>query len=166
MNLHRLRPACFAVAVVLLAAPAAFAQPGRPNPFDDTGAGAAGLGVGAYACGCLCWLVLLVGFAVIPMVSMWMIFTKAGKPGWAAIVPFYNIFVLTEIVEKPILWFILFIIPCIYPVMWVLYNIELAKKFGKDTMYGIGLAFLAPIFYPMLAFSDAQYLGTGVMPQS
>ncbi len=60
----------------------------------------------------------------------------------------------------------LLLIPCANFVMAVLYNIELAKKFGKDTLYGIGLAFLAPVFYPMLAFGNAQYLGTGVMPPS
>jgi hypothetical protein len=88
---------------------------------------------------------------------MWVIFTKAGKPGWAAIIPIYNIIVLLEIVGKPIWWIILVIIlPFIFGI-WML-NL-LSKSFGKGVGFTLGLIFLGFIFFPILAFGDAKYKG-------
>lgn len=111
------------------------------------------------ALGLLCPLVCLALFVVI-MVGMWKVFEKAGQPGWAAIVPIYNQYILTcEIAKKEILWFILMFIPMVNLVAAVMVSIEVARKFGKTEAYGIGLAFLGFIFYPMLGFSDARYRG-------
>ena len=92
--------------------------------------------------------IVALAVAVIVIASLWKIFTKAGKPGWAALVPFYNVFVLTEIIEKPILWFVAALIPCVNIVMGILFAIELAKKFGKDTMFAVGLILLPFVFLP------------------
>ncbi len=93
--------------------------------------------------------------------SLWKVFEKAGQPGWAAIVPVYNVYILTcEIAKKEILWFILFFIPIAGLVAAVIVSIEVAKKFGKSELFGIGLAFLGFIFYPILGFGDAQYQGS------
>ena len=73
---------------------------------------------------------------------------------------------ITEIAEKPLLFFILCLVPCVNVVMLFIINIEVAKKFGKDPLYGVGMALLPFIFLPMLAFGKAQYTGTGVMPPS
>ncbi|MBT4865784.1 MAG: signal peptidase I [Planctomycetaceae bacterium] len=102
---------------------------------------------------------MAVYFAVIALaiVGLWKIFAKAGKPGWASIVPIYNAIVLLEIVGKPIWWLLLMCIPCVNIVIIVMVYIELAKCFGKDAAYGLGLAFLSPIFLPMLGFGSAQY---------
>jgi len=110
---------------------------------------AAGMGIG----------MMLVWFAVvlILIISMWKIFTKAGKPGWAAIVPIYNIIVLLEIVCKPIWWFILLLIPFVNIIVLIIVLIELAKRFGKGVGFAIGMLILPFIFYPMLAFGDAKY---------
>lgn len=161
---QRLRPAALALVAVLLSAAAALAQ---PPDFGDNGGGAAGAGGVACAvvAGCF-WFVFIIGFALIPIISMWMIFTKAGKPGWAAIVPIYNLYVLMEIAEKPMLWFILALVPCVNIFIMIMTTLELAKKFGKDQMFGIGMILLPFVFYPMLAFGKAQYLGTGQMPPS
>ena len=70
--------------------------------------------------------------------SLWKIFVKAGKPGWAAIVPIYNLVVLLEIVGKPIWWIVLFLIPCANIVAAVLVALGLAKSFGKETGFAIG----------------------------
>ncbi|HAN98402.1 MAG TPA: signal peptidase I [Planctomycetaceae bacterium] len=94
---------------------------------------------------------------VLVIAGMWKVFVKAGKPGWAAIVPIYNMYVLTEISGKEILWFILTFIPCVNLVALVMICISLAERFGKGAGYGIGLALLSPIFFPMLGFSDARY---------
>lgn len=94
---------------------------------------------------------------LLAIVAMWKIFTKAGKPGWAAIIPIYNIIVLLEIAGKPAWWVILFLIPFVNFVMIFIVSIAVAKNFGKGTGFGIGLALLGFIFGPILAFGDAQY---------
>ncbi|HEY0513616.1 MAG TPA: DUF5684 domain-containing protein, partial [Thermoanaerobaculia bacterium] len=63
----------------------------------------------------------------------------------------------TLIAGRDILWFILSLIPFVNIVAAVLISLDVARKFGKDTLFGIGLAFLGFIFYPILGFGDAQY---------
>jgi hypothetical protein len=114
---------------------------------------------GAMACfGTFFFLYLIL--IVIIIVGMWKVFTKAGQPGWASIVPFYNNYVLVvEICKKEILWFILMFIPFANIVAaWVI-CMETARKFGKSEGFGIGLFFLPFIFWPMLGFGSAQYEG-------
>ncbi|HVR37578.1 MAG TPA: DUF5684 domain-containing protein [Thermoanaerobaculia bacterium] len=111
---------------------------------------------GAGAIGAV-FMILYFAVIILMIAGMWKVFTKAGKPGWAAIVPIYNIIVLLEIAGKPLWWFILFFIPFVNFIIFILIGIEVAKKFGKGTGFGIGLALLAPIFYPILGFSDATY---------
>lgn len=90
--------------------------------------------------------------------SMWKIFAKAGKPGWAAIIPIYNLIVLLEIVGKPLWWIILFLIPFVNFVIAIIVYIELAKAFGKGAGFGIGLVFLPFIFFPILGLGEAKYV--------
>ena len=165
MTQPRLRLFAIAFATVLVGASLALAQPPNANPsLDDTTNAGGGAAAGcALAFGCAMQLTAL-AVAVIVIASLWKIFTKAGKPGWAAIVPIYNIYVLTEIVEKPIVWFVCCLIPCVNVVMGILIALELAKKFGKDAMFGVGLILLPFIFYPILGFGKAQYQGTGMAP--
>jgi hypothetical protein len=96
---------------------------------------------------------------ILMIVATWKIFTKAGKPGWAAIIPIYNIIVLLEIVGKPLWWVILCLIPYVNIVIVIIVNLELAKKFGQSKGFAVGLILLAPIFYPILAFGGATYKG-------
>ena len=103
----------------------------------------------------LVWLVLVVFFIAVG----WKIFTKAGKPGWAAIVPIYNIVVVLEIVNRPIWWIVLTLIPVVNFVVAIILAIDLAKSFGKGTGFGVGLILLGPIFSAILAFGDARYQG-------
>ncbi len=104
---------------------------------------------------------LLIGLALVVFLiaAFWKVFTKAGEPGWAAIVPIYNIIVLLKICGKPLWWIILFLIPVVNFVIALLVSISLAKSFGKGTGFGIGLFLLGFIFYPVLAFGDAKYQG-------
>ena len=90
---------------------------------------------------------------------MWKVFTKAGEPGWAALVPIYNLVVLLKIAGKPAWWLVLFLIPLVSLVASILVAIGVAERFGKGTGFGLGLAFLGPIFYPVLAFGSAEYRG-------
>src|SRR6185295_4091466 len=104
-------------------------------------------------------LIFTLAIVLLVFVSLWKIFEKAGKPGWAGIVPIYNIIVWLEIVGRPIWWIVLMFVPCVSIVVGILLCIDLAKAFGKGAGYGVGMALLPFVFFPMLAFSDARYVG-------
>jgi hypothetical protein len=106
-------------------------------------------------------LVLVIQLAILIAIlaGAWKMFEKAGKPGWAAIIPIYNIIVILEICGRPIWWILLLLIPCVNIVIAVIMWIDVAKSFGKSELYGIGLAFLGFIFIPMLGFGSARYVG-------
>lgn len=106
-------------------------------------------------------LILLIYLAliVVVIVGMWKTFEKAGKPGWGAIIPIYNIILLLEIAGKPIWWIILFLIPCVGFIVALLVMLDVAKAFGKGAGFGVGLWLLGFIFFPILGFSDAKYIG-------
>ena len=100
---------------------------------------------------------LIIG--IIPLIGMWKVYTKAGKPGWACIIPIYNIIVLLEIVGKPVWWFLLILFPCTSLIFFIwTYNL-LSKSFGKSEGFTVGLVLLSPIFICILGFGDAVYLG-------
>ena len=89
---------------------------------------------------------------ILMIVSMWKIFENFKKPGWAAIIPIYNIIVLIEIVGKPLWWIILLLVPVVNLVIGIIILNELAKKYKKGVGYTVGLIFLPFIFFPLLAF--------------
>ncbi len=94
------------------------------------------------------------------LIAMWKMFAKAGRPGWAAIIPIYNIYVLLQIIGRPgCLWLILLLIPLVNIVVAVLIMIDLAKVYGKGIGFAVGLIFLSPIFILILGFGDAKYIG-------
>lgn len=102
-------------------------------------------------------VIIWLAVTVLLIVAMWKIFTKAGKPGWAAIVPIYNLVVLIQVAGKP-LWFIaLFFIPIANIVAMILIYVGLAKQFGKGGGFAAGLIFLPFIFFPILGFGSASY---------
>ena len=100
-------------------------------------------------------------FAILILViaSLWKLYEKAGKPGWASIVPVYNSLVMIEIVGKPTIWILWLLIPCVNIVfaIWLL-NL-FVKSFGKSEGYTVGVILLPFIFIPMLAFGNNPYLG-------
>jgi hypothetical protein len=102
-------------------------------------------------------LIVWCAFALLMIISMWKIFTKAGKPGWASIIPIYNIIVMLEIAGRPLWWFILMLIPFVNIIIWIIVLIDIAKRFGKGVGFAIGMLILPFIFFPILAFGDAQY---------
>lgn len=105
------------------------------------------------------WLVVILAIWVFMLACQWKIYTKAGQPGWAAIVPIYNIYVLTQIVGRPGWWLILFLIPCVNLIVMIMVTLDLARVFGKDTGFAIGMIVIPFVFYPILAFGDAEYTG-------
>jgi hypothetical protein len=105
------------------------------------------------------WILFAIFAAAFYIYVYWRIFEKAGKPGWAAIIPIYNTIILLEIVGKPLWWIILFLIPGVNIIFGIWVTNLLSLSFGKDTGFTIGLLLLSPIFYPILAFSNAEYKG-------
>lgn len=102
-------------------------------------------------------ILVMLAFALFMLVSFWKVFEKAGQPGWGILIPIYNIFLLLKIAGKPGWWLILYLIPFVNLIIGILVAIDIAKNFGKDAAFGLGLAFFGIIFYPILAFGSAQY---------
>jgi hypothetical protein len=102
-------------------------------------------------------IVLDVALIILMVAAMWTVFKKAGEPGWAALIPIYNIMVLLKIAGKPMWWVILMLIPFVNIIVLIIAIVGLARNFGKGAGFALGLVFLAPIFYPILAWGDAQY---------
>jgi hypothetical protein len=109
-----------------------------------------------------------IAFGIVMIAAMWKVFVKAGQPGWAAIVPIYNIICLLNITGKPTWWIVLFLIPIANLIGVILIMVALAKSFGKSTGFAMGLLFLGFIFFPILGFGDSRYIGpvggAGVVP--
>ena len=107
---------------------------------------------GAIAAMGLFFWILSMALGILKIVSLWKIFKKAGKPGWASIVPIYNIYIMCEIAEKEWWYILLLCVPFVnIYVMIVLYN-GMAKKFGKGGGFVVGMILLPVVFFPMLAF--------------
>ncbi len=113
----------------------------------------------AGAAGGLVFLVIWLAILVLIIVGFWKVFEKAGQPGWAAIVPIFNIYVLCKIAGRPGWWLILFFVPIVSLVIAIIVSIDVAKAFGKGIGFALGLILLGFIFYPILGFGSAQYQG-------
>jgi hypothetical protein len=108
--------------------------------------------------GPLFWIFYL-AFTILMLAAWWKIFTKAGQPGWACIIPIYNLYVWCKIVGRPWWWILLMLIPFVNLIIAIILLIDLAKSFGKGVGFGIGLLLLPVIFFPILGFGSAQYQG-------
>ena len=108
-------------------------------------------------------LFVIVGIAAVCIIGMWKVFTKAGKPGWASIVPIYSIMVMAEIAGKPSWWGLLIFIPFVGFIFGIIIMAGVAKNFGQ----GIGMTILMifGIGWLILGFGSAQYQGSGGQPE-
>lgn len=93
------------------------------------------------------------------LAGLWKMFEKAGNPGWAALIPFYNLYLMLKMAGKPGWWLVGIIIPLVNIVLMVILPFWIADKFGKGIGYGFGMLFLPFIFYPVLGFGNARYRG-------
>jgi hypothetical protein len=103
----------------------------------------------------LVWLGLIVAF----FAGFRKVFTKAGQPGWAAIVPIYNVYIWTKIVGRPWWFTLLVFIPLVNIVISIILCSDLAKSFGRGIGFTLGLIFLVFIFIPVLGFGSDKYIG-------
>ena len=102
-------------------------------------------------------------FYILLVIAMWKVFTKAGKPGWASIIPVYNVVVMFQIIGLNPWLLLLYLIPIVNFVVAIVFSImqasRLSKAFGKGTGFAFGLFFLNPIFLLILGFGDSKYIG-------
>lgn len=106
------------------------------------------------------WAIILIcAIALLQIIAQWKVFTKAGQPGWACIIPIYNLYIMTKIAGKPGIWVLWMIIPLVNIVFIIwLYNM-ISKSFGHDEGFTVGLILLGIIFWPILGFGSSKYLG-------
>jgi len=104
-------------------------------------------------------IIFCLAIAALIIAAMWKVFVKAGQPGWAAIIPIYNIYILTKIGGKPGYWTLLCLIPVVNYIFTIwLYNM-ISKSFGKDEGFTVGLVLLGIVFWPILGFGSSKYQG-------
>ena len=122
------------------------------NEEDALAAGIAGLGIG--------FMLLIIALSVLTIVAKWKINSKAGQPGWACLIPIYNLYVELRIAGMSPLW-LLTLLACGvgYVIPWIICQIKTAERFGQGAGFGIGLILLNQIFVLILAFGSAQYVG-------
>ena len=107
--------------------------------------------------GIVCPLIMMVAMIVV-IAGVWKTFSTAGKPGWACLIPIYNLVVMLQIGGRPIWWLILMFVPFVNLIIALMIGIDIAKAFGKGAGFGLGLTFLGFIFYPILGFGSAEYV--------
>jgi len=123
------------------------------NEYESSGAS------GIMAAFFAAYFIFILVIAIAVTAGMWKTFEKAGKPGWAAIIPIYNLIILLEIIGKPMIWILWMLIPCVNIVFGIWATNLLSKSFGKSEGFTVGLVIFPYIFWPILGFSDAKYLG-------
>src|SRR6185312_5942182 len=111
-------------------------------------------------------ILLYLVVVVLEVAAIWRVFTKAGQPGWAAIIPIYNFVIMMRIAQRPGWWAILALIPGVNLIVTIIAFIDMARLFGKGTGFAIGMVFLSFIFFPILGFGSARYTGGSIGPSA
>ena len=125
----------------------------------DNDAASAAATAGALAFGGIVMIVAL-AIAVVCIIGMWKVFEKSGQPGWACIIPIYNVYILLKMVGRPGWWLILLLIPLVDLVFLLILSIDVAKSFGQSAVFGVILIFLlGGIGYVILGFGNYRYVG-------
>lgn len=104
--------------------------------------------------------------AIVTIVALWKVFVKAGRPGWASLVPIYNTYVTIKIAQKPGWWLLLLFIPFVNLVFLVLICMGVARHFGRSNWFGLGLAVFPYVFLCILGFNNDKYSISSVNPQT
>lgn len=114
---------------------------------------------------------LMIAFYVLIVIGLWKTFVKAGHPGWAAIIPFYNMYIWVKIAGRPTWWFWAMLVGALLawiPILgWILIigvwvmslflALDVAKNFGQGTGFGILLWLFSGIMYLVLGFGNYEY---------
>ncbi len=140
--------------------------------YTTTGDGAA-LG-GFFGAFFAIYMFVLLAVAIVGIIGLWKTFVKAGQPGWAAIIPIYNFYVLLQVIGRPSWWLVLLLLPIVpfvgpiaFMVVYIVIALDLAKSFGKSPAFGIIALWLFSIVgYLILGFGDAKYVGPAALKKS
>ena len=108
------------------------------------------------------FIILAIAVAVFIIVAEWKLFSKANQPGWAIFIPIYNILVLLKVAKMSWWNILLLLIPIVNIVITFMVYINIAKNYGKDAGFGVGMVFLPVIFIPVIAFGNAVYVDNRV----
>lgn len=101
-----------------------------------------------------------VPFIILCVIALWKIFTKAGRPGWASLIPIYNAYIELKIIGRPGWWVLLYFIPLVNIAISIIVAIELGKAFGKSTAFSLlALWLFAPVGQLIIGFGSATYKG-------
>ena len=101
-------------------------------------------------------MLVIVAIMVLMIAAMWKVFERAGEHGWAVLVPIYNVYVLCKVAGISTWWALAAFIPLVNIIFMFVSSVGVAERFGKGAAYGIGLALLPFIFWPMLAWGDSE----------
>ncbi len=113
----------------------------------------------------LLMVIFILAISILVIIAQWRIYEKAGQPGWAVLIPFFNFYILLKIVGKPAWWLLWIFVPLANIVVEIWVTNLLSKSFGKDEAFTLGLIFLSVIFYPILGFGKAEYKGPAGKPK-
>jgi hypothetical protein len=114
--------------------------------------GGAGLDAGMFLPGIIA--------ALIGIVLGWILFTKAGQPGWFAIIPIWNTIILLRIVGRPWWWVLLLLVPVLNIIIYIIVALDLGKSFGYGALFSIFLLFFLPLIGVLIIdFGGSKYLG-------
>lgn len=116
-------------------------------------------GSGIFAGVAVIFIIFYLAVFVAIIAGMWKTFEKAGKPGWAAIIPIYNTIIMLEIVGKPAIWLLWCLLPCANIVFGIWTINLMSKSYGQSEGFTLGLIFLPFIFWPILGFGNIKYVG-------
>ena len=108
----------------------------------------------------ICYSVVI----ILLITAIWKVFSKAGQPGWAAIIPIYNFYVMCKVAGRPGWWLLLCLIPFLNFIILIILNFDIAKRFGKGGGFAVGMILLPFIFWPILGFGSATYEGGNAAP--
>jgi hypothetical protein len=108
-------------------------------------------------------ILFYIAVMVVFIIAEWRIYEKGGQPGWAVLIPFYNIYVLLKLVGRPGWWLLLLLIPVVNLIVAIIVINDLSKSFGQGVGFTLGLIFLTPIFLLLLGFGDFKYVGKGAL---
>ncbi|MEK0437777.1 MAG: hypothetical protein RL444_153 [Verrucomicrobiota bacterium] len=108
---------------------------------------------------------VFIAIAVVVTIGMWKAFAKAGQPGWAVLVPIYNIIVLLRVAGLPWYWVFAPFVAIIPILGWIAYIVwivwihhRISTRFGQGVGFTIGLTLLGPIFWLILGFGSSKYV--------
>ncbi len=105
------------------------------------------------------YYILVLAITIVSLIGLWKMFSKAGKPGWGSIIPFYNMYCMFEMAFGNGWMFLLTLIPCVGFIFQIILCFKLSKAFGHGAGFGFGLLFLSPIFYMILGFGNSDFVG-------